>query len=80
MPDFRFVGLLNDDTTAVGQVHLGAVYEADAARPAGRDPRDRQAERRVRRAAAEVAAVADRLETWSRLAFDFLERRRPALR
>ena len=31
VPDFRFVGLLNDDTTAVGQVHLGLVYEADAA-------------------------------------------------
>src|SRR4029077_1537526 len=32
MPDFRLVGLLNDDTTEVGAVHLGAVYVADAAR------------------------------------------------
>ena len=31
VPDFRLVGLLNDDTTAVGRVHLGAVYVADAA-------------------------------------------------
>ena len=26
-PDFRFVGLLNDDTTEVGRVHLGVVFE-----------------------------------------------------
>ena len=31
VPDFRLVGLLNDDTTEVGAVHLGAVYVADAA-------------------------------------------------
>ncbi|MEA2609724.1 MAG: hypothetical protein QOJ75_1967, partial [Chloroflexota bacterium] len=31
VPEFRLVGLLNDDTTAVGRVHLGAVYVADAA-------------------------------------------------
>src|SRR5262245_56207135 len=29
-PEFRLVGLLNDDTTDVGSVHLGAVYVADA--------------------------------------------------
>ena len=31
VPEFRLVGLLNDDTTEVGAVHLGAVYVADAA-------------------------------------------------
>ena len=31
VPDFRLVGLLNDDTTPVGRVHLGVVYVADAA-------------------------------------------------
>ena len=30
-PAFRLVGLLNDDTTEVGAVHLGAVYVAEAA-------------------------------------------------
>ena len=30
-PDLRFVGLLNDDTTEVGRVHLGVVFVADAA-------------------------------------------------
>ena len=34
-PDFQLVGLLNDDTTEVGAVHLGAVYVADAT---GADP------------------------------------------
>ena len=43
VPDFRLVGLLNDDTTAVGQVHLGAVYVADAAGRPVDDPRDREA-------------------------------------
>ncbi len=48
VPEFRLVGLLNDDTTEVGAVHLGAVYVADAAGSAGGDPRDRQADRIVR--------------------------------
>jgi len=29
-PEFRLVGLLNDDSTEVGSVHVGAVYVADA--------------------------------------------------
>ena len=50
-PAFRLVGLLNDDTTEVGAVHLGAVYVADAAGRPVDDPRDRQAHRLVRGAA-----------------------------
>jgi predicted NUDIX family phosphoesterase len=72
VPDFRIVGLLNDDTTAVGRVHLGAVYVADAA---GRPVTIRETAKLSGAFAgpAEVAAVADDLETWSRLVFDFLE-------
>jgi predicted NUDIX family phosphoesterase len=72
VPEFRLVGLLNDDTTAVGQVHLGAVYVADAA---GRPVEIRETEKLTGAFATpeEVAAVADDLETWSRLVFDFLE-------
>jgi predicted NUDIX family phosphoesterase len=71
-PDFALVGLLNDDTTEVGAVHLGAVYVADAA---GRPVEIRETEKLSGAFAppGEVAAVADRLETWSRLAFEFLE-------
>ena len=71
VPEFRLVGLLNDDTTEVGAVHLGAVYVADAAgRPVGIRETDKLSGGFVE--AARVAAVSDRLETWSRLTFDFL--------
>ena len=71
VPDFRLVGLLNDDTTEVGAVHLGAVYVADAARrPVAIRETDKLTGSFV--GAADVAAVADRLETWSRLVFEFL--------
>jgi predicted NUDIX family phosphoesterase len=74
VPVFRFVGLLNDDTTPVGQVHLGLVYEGDAAgRPVAIREIDKLSGAFV--AAAEVAAVRDRLETWSLLAFEWLEGR-----
>ena len=78
VPEFRFVGLLNDDTTPVGRVHLGLVYEADAA---GRAVAIRETEKLTGAfvPSAEVAAVAEDLETWSRIAFEFLAER-PALR
>jgi predicted NUDIX family phosphoesterase len=72
VPEFRLLGLLNDDTTDVGSVHLGAVYLADAA---GRPVAIRETDKLTGAFAepADVAVVADRLETWSRLVFDFLE-------
>jgi len=77
VPEFRLVALLNDDTTAVGAVHLGAVYEADVE---GRPVAIRETDKLTGgfANAAEVAAVADRLETWSQLAFAFLESREGA--
>jgi predicted NUDIX family phosphoesterase len=70
-PVFRLVALLNDDTTEVGAVHLGAVYVADAD---GRPVTIRETEKLEGGFAprAEVAAVVDRMETWSRLVFEFL--------
>jgi predicted NUDIX family phosphoesterase len=74
LPAFRFLGLLNDDTTPVGMVHLGLVYEGDAAgRPVAIRETDKLNGQFVE--TGEVAAVADRLETWSRLAFEFVEAR-----
>ena len=72
-PSFRLVGLLNDDTTEVGAVHLGAVYVADAA---GRPVEIRETHKLTGAFAEphEVAAVTDRMETWSRLCFEFLDR------
>lgn len=71
IPEFNFIGLLNDDTTPVGQVHLGAVFVADAA---GRPVSIRETDKLSGAFAtpAEVAAVAPDLETWSRLVFDAL--------
>jgi predicted NUDIX family phosphoesterase len=71
VPEFRLVALLNDDTTEVGAVHIGAVYVADAAgRPVTIRETDKLSGSFVD--AAAVAAVIDRLETWSRLTYEFL--------
>ncbi len=65
-PEFRLVGLLNDDTTDVGRVHVGAVFVADAA---GRRVAVRETAKLSGAFASleDVLAVADRMETWSRL-------------
>jgi predicted NUDIX family phosphoesterase len=70
-PDFVLVGLLNDDTTPVGAVHIGVVFVADAA---GRPVTIRETDKLTGTFAttAETAAVRDVMETWSRLAFDAL--------
>jgi predicted NUDIX family phosphoesterase len=71
-PDFHLVGLLNDDTTDVGSVHLGAVYVADAA---GRPVAIRETDKLAGSFAdpVDVTAVVDRMESWSALAFEHLE-------
>lgn len=72
VPEFRFVGLLNDDTTDVGRVHLGAVFVADAS---GRPVTIREHDKLTGAFAepGDVAAVVDDMESWSRLVFEFLE-------
>ena len=70
-PEFRLVGLLNDDSNAVGAVHLGIVFVVEAA---GRPVRVREQEK-LTGAFADVDEVADswdRLETWSRLVAEAL--------
>jgi predicted NUDIX family phosphoesterase len=71
-PEFTLIGLLNDDTTDVGSVHVGAVYVADAA---GRAVAIRETEKLTGAFAdrSEVAAVVDRMESWSALVFAHLE-------
>ena len=72
VPEFRLIGLLNDDTTDVGSVHVGAVYLADAR---GRSVAIRETEKLSGSFAepSEAAAVVDRMETWSVLVFEHLE-------
>lgn len=71
-PDFRLIGLLNDDTTEVGSVHVGAVYVADAD---GREVAVRETDKLTGAFVdqAEVRGVVDRMETWSALVLDHLE-------
>jgi predicted NUDIX family phosphoesterase len=70
-PEFRLVGLLNDDSTEVGSVHIGAVYVADAAmRPVAIRETDKLTGSFAE--PAEVAAVVDRMESWSALVFAHL--------
>lgn len=65
-PEFRLVGLLNDDSNPVGSVHLGVVFEVEAA---GRPVEVRERDKLTGRFAtdADVRAAWDRMETWSRL-------------
>jgi predicted NUDIX family phosphoesterase len=70
-PAYTPVGLLNDDTTPVGAVHVGFVYVADAGgRPVAIRETDKLEGSFVTTEA--VAAVRDGLKTWSRLVFDAL--------
>lgn len=72
-PEFRLIGLLNDDSTDVGSVHVGAVYVAEAG---GRAVAIRETDKLTGAFASpeETAAVVDRMETWSALVFEHLER------
>jgi predicted NUDIX family phosphoesterase len=70
-PEFRLLGFLNDDSNPVGSVHLGVVFEVEAA---GR-PVDIREHEKLTGGFADADALAasrDRFETWSRLVVDEL--------
>ena len=71
-PAFTLIGLLNDDTTDVGSVHVGAVYVAEAL---GRPVAIRETDKLAGEFAdpADVAAVVERMESWSALVFEHLQ-------
>lgn len=70
-PDFRLVGLLNDDSNPVGSVHLGVVFVVEAAgRPIAVREHDKLTARMA--TAEELLASRERMETWSRLVADHL--------
>jgi predicted NUDIX family phosphoesterase len=78
LPEPIPLGLLNDDSTPVGRVHLGLVFvaEADGRRVAIRET-DKLSGSFVDPAA--VLPVYQHLETWSQLLYDHLEGRPSAL-
>jgi len=81
-PEFRLIGLLNDDSNPVGAVHLGVVFTVEAD---GRSVRVREHDKLVGEFAEPdaVRGAWDRLETWSQLVGEALglgaspARRRP---
>jgi predicted NUDIX family phosphoesterase len=60
----RCVGLINDDQTPVGQVHLGVVHLVDVERPAVK-PRESEILDAGFRPVSELLADLERFETWS---------------
>jgi predicted NUDIX family phosphoesterase len=79
VPEFRIVGLLNDDGTEVGRVHVGVVFIAEAA---GRPVAVRERHKLEGRFAppGDVLAVQERMESWSQLVFDFVSGRGAGVR
>ena len=69
VPEFHFVGLLNDDTVEVGLHHLGVVYQTDAA---GRPVAVRETHKLSGsfESVEAVRGVYEQMETWSRLTLD----------
>jgi len=63
----RRVGLINDDGTPVGRVHLGVVHVYELDRPEVTAREDGLADAGFA-SLAELRAEADRLETWSQIA------------
>jgi predicted NUDIX family phosphoesterase len=71
--DFRldFKGMLNDDSTEVGTVHLGAVYVLDAATAEVR-VRETEKMRGQWMPRAALGPLRERMETWSQIVYDEL--------
>lgn len=71
--DDRIVALLNDDTTEVGQVHLGIVHVFKLAEPKV-EKREAMITNLAFLGKAELLARRESLETWSQLCVDSLDR------
>lgn len=68
----KLVGVLNDDTTKVGQVHFGLVHVVDVNTP---DVLVRESDSLHGRlmSVGELRDLRDRMETWSRLLIDVVD-------
>lgn len=67
--DLTFIGILNDDTTEVGSVHLGAVFVLDAHQG---EVHVRETDKMTGRWASldELRSSRDAMESWSQIVFD----------
>ncbi len=67
----RLIGFINDDSLAVGRVHLGVVHLLELSAPTAR-PREEQLSEAGFLSIEAVRAERDRYETWSRFLLDDL--------
>lgn len=69
--ELAFAGILNDDTTEVGSVHLGVVFVLKVETG---DVTVRETEKMTGRwiAAAELAPLREQMETWTQIVYDAL--------
>jgi predicted NUDIX family phosphoesterase len=67
----RCVGLINDDQTDVGKVHLGIVHLMDVAEPAVR-PREAEIVHAGFQPVDEIFRALDKFESWSRICMQAL--------
>lgn len=69
--DLTFAGILNDDTTEVGSVHLGAVFVLETH---DRDVTVRETDKMTGRwcPASELASLREAMETWTEIVYDSL--------
>ena len=67
--ELTFIGILNDDTTEVGGVHLGAVFVLDLEQG---DVEVRETEKMSGRWVAhdELASLREQMETWTQIVYD----------
>ena len=65
----RFVGILNDDSTDVGRVHLGAVFELVAEEPKV-TVRETEKMTGAWMSRDELGSVREQMETWSQIVYD----------
>lgn len=67
------IGLINDDETEVGRVHLGVVHVFDLNNPKVR-PREESILNTGFARPAELVAVKDEFETWSQICLEHLQK------
>ena len=75
--ELTFIGILNDDTTDVGRVHLGAVFVLDVE---DGDVEVRETDKMTGRwiATADLAPLREQMETWTQIVYDqYVGVRRP---
>lgn len=70
--DFKVLGVLNDDSDAVGEVHLGVIIVAKGDSPQIKVKDEHKSGRLI--SLSEASKYYDQMENWSRIVFEHLQR------